>query len=51
MARKHDFVGKFEKILHGQFADLEAPKAAVVVPAILSTDEQVESVLAERNSD
>ena len=51
MSRKHDLVGKFEKILQGQFADLEAPRSAVVVPAILPTDRQVELALAGRNSD
>ncbi len=51
VSRKHDLVGKFEKILQGQFADLEAPRSAVVVPAILPTDRQVELALAGRNSD
>ena len=51
VARKHDLVGKFDKILKGQFADLEVPKAGVTVPAALPTDQQVEKVLAGRNSD
>ena len=51
MSRQHDLVGKFEKILKAQFADLEAPKNAVVVAANLPTNRQLELALSGRNSD
>jgi len=49
--RKHDLVGRFEKILQGQFADLEEPSGAVAVSAVSSTDEQVARILDAGNSD
>lgn len=49
--RKHNLVSRFEKILQGQFADLEEPKGAVSVSAVSSTDKQVAKILAAGNSD
>lgn len=48
--RKHDLVGKYEKILQGQFADLEKPRVAVTVSAGLAIDQQVEWVIAGGDS-
>ncbi|NCW26752.1 MAG: gluconokinase [Verrucomicrobia bacterium] len=48
--RKHDLVGQYEKILQGQFADLEKPRGAVTVPAGLGIDQQVDWVIAGGDS-
>ena len=45
-SRKHDLVGKFQKILVGQFRDLEKPKNAIVLDARLSNLHQIETILA-----
>jgi len=47
--RQHDLVGKFHKILAGQFRDLEKPKNAVVVDAKLPNRDQIEVILAPKN--
>jgi len=44
-SRKHDLVGKFQKILIGQFRDLEKPKNAIVLDARLSNLQQIEAIL------
>ncbi|NBS15108.1 MAG: gluconokinase [Verrucomicrobia bacterium] len=49
-SRKHDLVGKFHKILAGQFRDLEKPKNAVVVDAKLPNRVQIEVILAPKNA-
>ena len=42
----HAFVKDFDRLLSGQFRNLEVPENAVVVPATLSPDEQVEHIAA-----
>ena len=44
--RKHDLVGKFQKILAGQFRDLEKPKNAVVLDASLPHPQQLKAILS-----
>ena len=39
---QHDFVKDYDRILAGQFRDLEEPEDAIVVPGALSPAEQVE---------
>lgn len=48
-ARNHDLVGKFQKILAGQFRDLEKPKNAVVLDAKLTNRQQIEVILGLKN--
>lgn len=48
--RKHELVGRFDKILKAQFRDLEKPKNAVVLNAGLPTLQQVKSFLNEQKS-
>ena len=48
-SRKHVLVGKFQKILAGQFRDLEKPKNAIVVDAKLPKREQIEVILGLKN--
>jgi carbohydrate kinase (thermoresistant glucokinase family) len=47
-SRKHDLVGKFQKILVGQFRDLEKPKNAIVLDAKLPNRDQIEVILAPK---
>ena len=42
----HAFVKDYDRLLAGQFRDLEVPEDAIVVPATLSPDEQVERVVS-----
>jgi carbohydrate kinase (thermoresistant glucokinase family) len=42
----HAFVKDYDRLLEGQFRDLEAPEDAIVVPATLSPGEQVERIEA-----
>lgn len=44
--RKHDLVGKFQKILAGQFRDLEKPKNAIVLDASLPHPQQLKAILS-----
>ena len=43
---QHPFVKDYDRVLAGQFCDLEAPEDAIVVLVILSVDEQVERIVA-----
>jgi carbohydrate kinase (thermoresistant glucokinase family) len=43
----HEFIGSFDRILEGQFRDLEPPENAIVVPGRLDHDAGVELVVQE----
>ena len=39
---KHAFIGNYDRVLSGQYADLEVPEPAIRIPATLGLDEVVE---------